>query len=152
MTLQVKISPIKTIICHKEFLKIQINQKKRKQKIKFQRKFKLFRKISKIIRINLFKEKKQNKNHPIEQKENNCQFRIDLNNIIGGSPTNIRRSELITLEKLNKEKVIQKVFPDKKNTVKAENLSKYSNDEDRFFDFKRGNKESICESFGKISK
>jgi methionyl-tRNA formyltransferase len=70
-------------------------------------------------------------------------MKFDMNYIINSSPTSVKRSGLITLEKLNQEKINKKLFTEKKKTEYDEYLAKNSKTEDSFFDWSRTNKDFL---------
>ena len=74
-----------------------------------------------------------------------------MNYIIGSSPTVIKHQNLITLDKLNKEKLNKKLVVDRKNEYE-EYLVKASKTEDSFFDWNVKNKEIVRESYRRDNK
>jgi len=92
------------------------------------------------ITINLNKEKKNPNyiNRPIVQFDNKAELKFDMNYIIESSPTNVRKSTLITLEHLHLERLNMKIEPERVMTIenKITPTEKKLEREDSFFDFK----------------
>jgi len=108
--------------------------------------FKIFRNFLYYCRIDLQKDKRPSVNKPIIRFDNKARLKFDMNYIIGSSPAVIKQQNLITLEKLNKEKLNKKLVVDRKNEYE-EYLVKASKTEDSFFDWNDKNKEIVRESY-----
>ena len=89
---------------------------------------------------------------PVSHFENKAQMKFDMNYIIDSSPTNNRKSDLVTLEKLNKEKLNKKIVESERKTTYDEYLAKTTKNDDSFYDWSRTNKEYIKDPLKKISK
>lgn len=104
-----------------------------------------------IFSIDLQKDKRPSVNKPIIRFDNKARLKFDMNYIIGSSPIIIKQQNLVTLEKLNKEKANKKLLIDKRNEY-DEYLVKASKTEDSFFDWNLNNKENLKESYRRNNK
>jgi len=90
------------------------------------------------ITINLSKDMKPTNymNRPIVQFDNKAELKFDLNYILENSPTNFKKTGLVTLEHLQFERLSRKIEPEKMFVVetKTRTNEKKSGD-DSFFDF-----------------